>query len=149
LQETYCRTIGVEYRNIEEPEIRGWLQERMESSLNRIDLTHDQQVRILSKLIDAEIFEQFLHTKYVGAKRFSLEGSESIIPALELVIESAASYRVEEIVIGMAHRGRLNVLANVMEKSLKEIFAAFEDDNPELLMGRGDVKYHLGYSSDR
>ena len=149
LQETYCRTIGVEYRNIEEPEIRGWLQERMESTLNRIELDHDQQIRILSKLIDAEIFEQFLHTKYVGAKRFSLEGSESIIPMLELAIESAGNHRIEEIVIGMAHRGRLNVLANVMEKSLKEIFAAFEDDNPELLMGRGDVKYHLGYSSDR
>ncbi|HET6340305.1 MAG TPA: 2-oxoglutarate dehydrogenase E1 component [Polyangiales bacterium] len=149
LQETYCRTIGVEYRNIEEPEIRGWLQERMESSLNRIDLTHDQQVRILSKLIDAEIFEQFLHTKYVGAKRFSLEGTESIIPMLELVIDSADQHGIEEMVIGMAHRGRLNVLANVMEKSLKEIFAAFEDENPELLMGRGDVKYHLGYSSDR
>jgi len=149
LQETYCRTIGAEYRNIEEPEIRGWLQERMESSLNRIELTHDQQVRILSKLIDAEIFEQFLHTKYVGAKRFSLEGTESIIPMLELAIDSCSTHGIEEIVIGMAHRGRLNVLANVMEKSLKEIFAAFEDDNPELLMGRGDVKYHLGYSSDR
>ncbi|MET0385191.1 MAG: 2-oxoglutarate dehydrogenase E1 component [Polyangiales bacterium] len=149
LQETYCRTIGVEYRNIEEPEIRSWLQERMESTLNRIQLSHEEQVRILSKLIDAEIFEKFLHTKYVGAKRFSLEGTESIIPLLELVIESAGQHRVEEIVIGMAHRGRLNVLANVMEKSYKEIFAAFEDDNPEPLFGRGDVKYHLGYSSDR
>jgi 2-oxoglutarate dehydrogenase E1 component len=149
LQETYCRTIGAEYRNIEEPEIRGWLQERMESSLNRIELSHAQQVRVLSKLIDAEIFEQFLHTKYVGAKRFSLEGTESIIPMLELVIDSCSTHGIEEMVIGMAHRGRLNVLANVMEKSLKEIFAAFEDDNPELLMGRGDVKYHLGYSSDR
>ncbi len=149
LQETYCRTIGVEYRNIEEPEVRGWLQQRMESTCNRIELTHDEQVRILGKLIDAEIFEQFLHTKYVGAKRFSLEGTESIIPMLELVIESCGQHRLEEIVIGMAHRGRLNVLANVMEKSLKEIFAAFEDDNPELHLGRGDVKYHLGYSSDR
>ncbi len=149
LQETYCRTIGVEYRNIEEPEIRGWLQERMESTRNRIDLSHEDQVRILGKLIDAEIFEQFLHTKYVGAKRFSLEGSESVIPMLELVIEACGQHKVEEIVIGMAHRGRLNVLVNVMEKSLKEIFAAFEDDNPELNLGRGDVKYHLGYSSDR
>ena len=149
LQETYCRTIGVEYRNIEEPEIRSWLQERMETTLNRIELDHEEQVRILSKLIDAEIFEQFLHTKYVGAKRFSLEGTESIIPLLELVIESAGSHKLEEIVIGMAHRGRLNVLANVMEKDFKEIFAAFEDDNPEPLFGRGDVKYHLGYSSDR
>ena len=149
LKETYCRTIGAEYRNIEEPEIRGWLQERMESTCNRIDLAHDQQVRILSKLIDAEIFEQFLHTKYVGVKRFSLEGAESIIPLLELVIDEAAKHRIEEVVIGMAHRGRLNVLANVMEKSLKEIFAGFEDENPELVMGGGDVKYHMGYSSDR
>jgi len=149
LQQTYCRSIGVEYRNIEEPEIRSWLQERMETTQNRIELTNEEKVRILSKLIDAEIFEQFLHTKYVGAKRFSLEGSESIIPLMELVIDSAGQHRVEELVIGMAHRGRLNVLANVMEKNLKEIFAAFEDDNPEPLFGRGDVKYHLGYSSDR
>jgi 2-oxoglutarate dehydrogenase E1 component len=149
LQETYCRTIGVEYRNIEEPEIRGWLQERMESTRNRVDLSEAEQVRILGKLMDAEIFEQFLHTKYVGAKRFSLEGTESIIPMLDLVIEASAQHRIEEIVIGMAHRGRLNVLVNVMEKSLKEIFAAFEDENPELKLGKGDVKYHLGYSSDR
>jgi len=148
LQETYCRTIGVEFRDIEEPEIRGWLQEQMESTQNRIELTPAEQQRILSKLIDAEIFEQFLHTKYVGAKRFSLEGTESIIPMMELMIERAGQHRIEEIVIGMAHRGRLNVLANVMEKSLKEIFAAFED-NAEPQFGRGDVKYHLGYSSDR
>jgi 2-oxoglutarate dehydrogenase E1 component len=149
LKETYTRTIGTEFRNIEEPEIRGWIQERMESTCNRLSLSTEQQVHILSKLIDAEIFEQFLHTKYVGAKRFSLEGAESMIPLLELVVEAAGEDGVEEIVIGMAHRGRLNVLANVMEKSLKEIFAAFEDENPELLLGRGDVKYHLGYSSDR
>jgi 2-oxoglutarate dehydrogenase E1 component len=91
-----------------------------------------------------------VHAAYcLGAKRFSLEGSESIIPLLELVIEASGQARIEEIVIGMAHRGRLNVLANVLQKNLKEIFAAFEDDNPELALGRGDVKYHLGYSSDR
>ena len=100
LQETYCRTIGVEYRNIEEPEIRSWLQERMESTGNRIQLSYDEQVEILSKLIDAEIFEQFLHTKYVGAKRFSLEGTESIIPMLELIVKGCRQHRVEEIVIG-------------------------------------------------
>jgi 2-oxoglutarate dehydrogenase E1 component len=149
LKETYTRTIGVEFRNIEEPEIRGWFQEQMEPTQNRLTLAPEQQVRILSKLIDAEIFEQFLHTKFVGAKRFSLEGAESIIPLLELVIEHAGNHGVEEMVIGMAHRGRLNVLANVMEKSLREIFAAFEDGNPELTLGKGDVKYHLGYSSDR
>jgi 2-oxoglutarate dehydrogenase E1 component len=149
LKETYTRTIGIEFRNIEEPDIRAWIQEQMEPSCNRISLTTGQQVRILSKLIDAEIFEQFLHTKYVGAKRFSLEGAESLIPLLELVIEEAGYGSIEEIVIGMAHRGRLNVMANVMEKSLKEIFHAFEDGNPEMLLGKGDVKYHLGYSSDR
>ncbi len=149
LKETYTRTIGVEFRNIEEPQIRAWLQDQMEPTCNHIPLNHDQQVRILSKLIDAEIFEQFLHTKYVGAKRFSLEGGESIIPALELMIEAAGRHQVEEVVIGVAHRGRLNVLANVMEKSLHEIFAAFEDDKPQDLLGKGDVKYHLGYSSDR
>jgi 2-oxoglutarate dehydrogenase E1 component len=149
LRETYTRTIGVEFRNIEEPEIRSWMQDQMEPTSNRLSLTPDHQVRILSKLIDAEIFEQFLHTKYVGAKRFSLEGAESLIPLLELVIEHAGADHIEEVVIGMAHRGRLNVMANVMEKSLKEIFAAFEDENPELSLGRGDVKYHLGYSSDR
>jgi 2-oxoglutarate dehydrogenase E1 component len=149
LKDTYARNIGVEFRNIEDPAIRAWFQDQMEPTCNRISLSVDQQVRILSKLIDAEIFEQFLHTKYVGAKRFSLEGAESIIPLLELVIESAGRHGIEEMVIGMAHRGRLNVLANVMEKSLKEIFAAFEDGSPELSLGRGDVKYHLGYSSDR
>jgi 2-oxoglutarate dehydrogenase E1 component len=149
LKETYARNIGVEFRNIEEPEIRAWFQDQMEPTGNRIGLSSDQQVRILSKLIDAEIFEQFLHTKYVGAKRFSLEGAESIIPLVELVVEAAGRHGIEEMVIGMAHRGRLNVLANVMEKSLKEIFAAFEDGSPELSLGRGDVKYHLGYSSDR
>ncbi len=149
LKETYARNIGVEFRNLEEPEIRAWFQEQMEPCSNRISLSTEQQVRILSKLIDAEIFEQFLHTKYVGAKRFSLEGAESIIPLLDLVIDGAGRGGVEEIVIGMAHRGRLNVLANAMEKNLKEIFAAFEDENPELSLGKGDVKYHLGYSSDR
>jgi 2-oxoglutarate dehydrogenase E1 component len=118
LRETYTRTIGVEFRNIEEPEIRSWMQEQMEPTSNRLSLTPDHQVRILSKLIDAEIFEQFLHTKYVGAKRFSLEGAESLIPLLELVIEHAGADHIEEVVIGMAHRGRLNVMANVMEKSL-------------------------------
>jgi 2-oxoglutarate dehydrogenase E1 component len=149
LKETYTRSIGVEYRFVEEPEIRAWVQAQMERTSNRLALDEAQQVRLLSKLTDAEIFEQFLHTKYIGAKRFSLEGAESLIPLLDLVVEHAGEHRVEEIVIGMAHRGRLNVLANVMEKKLEEIFAAFEDETPESLLGRGDVKYHLGYSSDR
>jgi len=149
LRETYCRTIGVEFTFIEEREQRAWLQERMESTCNRLDLTADEQLRILTKLTDAEIFEQFLHTNYVGAKRFSLEGAESFIPMLDLLVEQSAAQGVAEIVIGMAHRGRLNVLANILEKKLHEIFADFEDQNPEANIGRGDVKYHLGYSTDR
>jgi 2-oxoglutarate dehydrogenase E1 component len=149
LQETYCRTIGVEYTFMEDPEERFWLQRRMESTLNRTELSNEEQLVLLTKLIDAELFEQFLHTKYVGAKRFSLEGAESVIPLLELLIQSAAKYKVEEVVIGMAHRGRLNVLANVMEKSMRELFFAFNDDRPEMHLGRGDVKYHMGFSSDR
>jgi 2-oxoglutarate dehydrogenase E1 component len=149
LRETYCRTIGVEFTFMETPEERHWLQHRMESTLNRTELTHDDQRMLLTKLIDAELFEQFLHTKYVGAKRFSLEGAESVIPLIELLIQGAAQHAVEELVIGMAHRGRLNVLANVMEKSMRELFFAFNDSRPELLMGRGDVKYHMGFSSDR
>jgi 2-oxoglutarate dehydrogenase E1 component len=149
LKETYCRTIGVEYTFMEDPEERQWLQRRMETTLNRTELTHDDQLMLLTKLIDAELFEQFLHTKYVGAKRFSLEGAESVIPLIEQLIQGSAKHQVEEIVIGMAHRGRLNVLANVMEKSMRELFFAFNDSRPELLIGRGDVKYHMGFSSDR
>jgi 2-oxoglutarate dehydrogenase E1 component len=149
LKETYCRTIGVEYTFIEVPEERLWLQRSMESTLNRTELSHQEQLGLLTKLIDAELFEQFLHTKYVGAKRFSLEGAETVIPLIELLIQSAARHSVDEIVIGMAHRGRLNVLANVMEKSMRELFFAFNDDRPEMHLGRGDVKYHMGFSSDR
>ena len=149
LEETYCRSIGVEFKHIDEPEIRHWLQDRMESTCNHTNLNHEDQIHILSKLTDAEMFERFLHTNFIGAKRFSLEGAESAIPFLELLIRSTTQYEVDEIIIGMAHRGRLNVLANIMEKSLMEIFAAFEDHHPELHFGQGDVKYHLGYSSDR
>ncbi|MFT3927998.1 MAG: 2-oxoglutarate dehydrogenase E1 component [Myxococcales bacterium] len=149
LKETYCRTIGVEFTFMEDPEERQWLQRRMETTLNRTDLTHEDQLMLLTKLIDAELFEQFLHTKYVGAKRFSLEGAESVIPLIEQLIQGAAKHKVEELVIGMAHRGRLNVLANVMEKSMRELFFAFNDSRPELHIGRGDVKYHMGFSSDR
>jgi 2-oxoglutarate dehydrogenase E1 component len=149
LRETYCRTIGVEFTFMEDPEERKWLQRRMESTLNRTELSHEEQLMLLTKLIDAELFEQFLHTKYVGAKRFSLEGAESVIPLIEQLIQGAAKHQVEELVIGMAHRGRLNVLANVMEKSMRELFFAFNDSRPELHIGRGDVKYHMGFSSDR
>ncbi|MFW5877105.1 MAG: 2-oxoglutarate dehydrogenase E1 component [Myxococcota bacterium] len=149
LRETYSRTIGVEFTFLEDPEARRWLQRTMESTCNHIDLSADQQLRILTKLTDAEIFEQFLHTNFRGAKRFSLEGAESFISMLDLLIEHSADYGAEEIVIGMAHRGRLNVLANILQMNVREIFAGFRDENPENHLGRGDVKYHLGYSNDR
>ncbi|XXT16062.1 2-oxoglutarate dehydrogenase E1 component [Sorangium sp. So ce429] len=150
LEETYCRSIGVEFTFIEEPEARQWLQQQMESTRNRLTLDRQKQLRILTKLSDAEIFEQFIHKSYeAGTKRFSLEGAESLIPLLDLIIERAGGHEVDEIVVGMAHRGRLNVLANIMDKSLREIFAAFEDKDAERHLGSGDVKYHLGYSTDR
>ncbi len=149
LSETYCSSIGVEFTHIEEPEAREWLQNAMESTRNRTALDNAEVVRILKHLTDAEIFEQFVHKNFVGAKRFSLEGAESMIAMLDLLIDYAANQGVEEIVIGMAHRGRLNVLANIMNKNVREIFAAFRDSNPERNLGRGDVKYHLGESMDR
>jgi len=149
LKDTYSRTIGVEYTFLEKREARNWLRDRMELTGNHIDLSREQQIRILTKLTDAEIFEQFLHTKYTGAKRFSLEGGESVIPMLDILTERASELGVEEMVIGMAHRGRLNVMVNIMEMNVRQIFAGFEDDNPEAYVGRGDVKYHLGYSLDR
>jgi 2-oxoglutarate dehydrogenase E1 component len=148
LGETYCSSIGVEFTHIEEPEPRLWLQDRMESTRNHASLDQTELRRILTKLTDAEILEQFIHKNYVGAKRFSLEGAESMIPMMDLLVEAAAAHSVEEIVIGMPHRGRLNVLVNVMGKNVREIFAAFDDKRPERFMGAGDVKYHLGYSTD-
>ena len=111
-------------------------------------MPRDQQLRILTRLTDAVVFEQFIRKKFVGAKSFSLEGAESLIPLLDLAIERPASKGCSEIVLGMAHRGRLNVLANIIGKSPREIFREFEDKDPDLYLGGGDVKYHLGYSSD-
>jgi 2-oxoglutarate dehydrogenase E1 component len=149
LKDTYSRTIGSEFTFLENRKARDWLRDRMELTGNHIDLSREQQVRILTKLTDAEIFEQFLHTKYTGAKRFSLEGGESVIPMLDILTERASELGVEEMVIGMAHRGRLNVMVNIMEMNVRQIFAGFEDDDPEKYVGTGDVKYHLGYSLDR
>jgi 2-oxoglutarate dehydrogenase E1 component len=149
LSETYCGSIGVEFTHIEEPEQRTWLQDAMESTRNRASLSEAEVMRVLTKLTDAEIFEQFIHKNYVGAKRFSLEGAESMIPLLELLIDESGKHGVEEIVFGMAHRGRLNVLVNIMGKNPREVFAAFDDKHPDRFLGAGDVKYHLGYSSDR
>jgi 2-oxoglutarate dehydrogenase E1 component len=148
LRNTYCRSIGVQFMHIDSLELRHWLQERMEGTQNRLALTRAEQLRILTRLTDAVMFEEFIQKKYIGAKRFSLEGAESLIPLLDLAIEHASGHGIAEIVIGMAHRGRLNVLANIMGKSPREIFRQFEDLDAELFIGRGDVKYHQGYHGD-
>ena len=145
LEESYCGAIGVQFMHIDDLEARDWLQRRMENSENRLRLTRDQQVRILTKLTDAVLFEEFVRTKYVGMKSFSLEGSETLIPLLDLAIEKLAVQGVREIVMSMSHRGRLNVLANILGKSFQAIFREFEDVDAELFKNRGDVKYHLGY----
>ncbi|RME76563.1 MAG: 2-oxoglutarate dehydrogenase E1 component [Planctomycetota bacterium] len=150
LEETYCRTIGVEIGHLDQDaEAQQWLIERMERTRNRPELSRASYLHLLTKLTDAEIFERFLHTKFVGAKRFSLEGAESLIPLVEFLIYRCAKGGVDEVVIGMAHRGRLNVLANVLEKPVEEIFAEFADEDAERFLGRGDVKYHLGYAHNR
>ncbi|HEY6077704.1 MAG TPA: 2-oxoglutarate dehydrogenase E1 component, partial [Polyangiaceae bacterium] len=148
LRNTYCRSIGVQFMHIDDLKVKNWLQDRMEGSENRIQLSRAEQLRILTKLTDASIFEEFIQKKFVGAKSFSLSGSESLIPLLAFAIDRAAEHGVDEIVLGMAHRGRLNVLANIMGKNPREIFREFEDSDPQLYYGSGDVKYHLGHSSD-
>jgi multifunctional 2-oxoglutarate metabolism enzyme len=143
LRDSYCRTLGVEYMHIQDPEERKWIQAHVEVPPARA--SHDEQVRILSKLNVAEAFETFLQTKYVGQKRFSLEGGESLIPLLDAVISEAADAGLDEAVLGMAHRGRLNVLANTIGKSYGQIFKEFEGNlDPKSTQGSGDVKYHLG-----
>jgi len=148
LRNTYCRSIGVQFMHINDQEVRGWLQRKMESTENRLTIQRDEQMRILRRLTDAVVFEQFLAKKYIGAKTFSLEGAETLIPLLDLAIETAGAQGVDEIVIGMAHRGRLNVLANILGKEPSAIFREFEDVDPEFYIGGGDVKYHLGHSSN-
>jgi 2-oxoglutarate dehydrogenase E1 component len=148
LRNTYCRSIGVQFMHIDDLSVRQWLQDRMEATENRVRLTRHEQLRILTRLTDAHLFEEFIQKKYVGAKSFSLEGAESLIPLLDLAIEKAGDQGIDEIVLAMAHRGRLNVLANIMGKTPQLIFREFEDRDPELHLGRGDVKYHLGYSTD-
>ncbi len=143
LRDTYCRTVGIEYMHIQEPEQRRWFQERLEKPYQKP--THDEQMRILGKLNQAEAFETFLQTKYVGQKRFSLEGGESVIPLLDEVLQGAAEQGLDEVAIGMAHRGRLNVLANIAGKTYGQIFREFEGtQDPKSVQGSGDVKYHLG-----
>lgn len=147
LRKTYCRSIGVQYMHIEDLSVRRWLQRRMETTQNRLRLNRDEQLRILTRLTDAVAFEEFIRRKFPGAKTFSLDGSESLIPLLDLAIEKAGEQGIQEIVFGMAHRGRLNVLANIMGKSAREIFREFADTDWKTRSGRGDVKYHLGHST--
>jgi len=143
--DTYCNRIGAQFMHIDELDVRDWLQRRLEDADHRLRLSREQQVRILTKLTDAILFEQFVRRKYVGAKTFSLEGAESLIPLLDMAIEKLVSQGTREVVMGMSHRGRLNVLANTVGKNLKDIFREFEDVDPDLYTLRGDVKYHLGY----
>jgi 2-oxoglutarate decarboxylase len=143
LRDAYCRTIGTEYMHISDPEQRAWLQERIEVPHQKPAVA--EQKYILSKLNAAEAFETFLQTKYVGQKRFSLEGGETVIPLLDAVLDSAAADEMDEVVIGMPHRGRLNVLANIVGKPISQIFREFEGNlDPGQAHGSGDVKYHLG-----
>jgi len=143
LRDSYCRTIGVEYMHIQDPEQRRWFQEHLEKPYTKPG--HDMQMRILGKLNEAEAFETFLQTKYVGQKRFSLEGGESTIALLDAVIQKAAEENLEEVAIGMAHRGRLSVLTNIAGKTYGQIFREFEGtQDPKTVQGSGDVKYHLG-----
>ncbi len=148
LSNTYCRSIGAQFMHIDRRNIRDWLQRRMETTENRLDLSHDVQRRIYARLADASIFEEFVRRKFVGAKTFSLEGAESLIPMLDLALEKACQHNVKEVVMGMAHRGRLNVMANILKKRAMNIFWSFDDPDPETSRGGGDVRYHLGYSSD-
>lgn len=149
LHQTYCENIGVEYRHIQDPEEKLWLQNNMEAIRNKPSFNSDVKKRILYKLIQAETFEKFIDKKYLGHKRFSLEGSETIIPLLDFLISESARESINEIVIGMAHRGRLNILANIVGKKLYDIFSEFEDiEDLMTIHGSGDVKYHLGSSGE-
>jgi len=151
LRRTYCRQIGVQFTHITDPAQKGWIQERMEGPEKDINFTLEGRKAILNKLIEAETFEKFCDLKYTGTKRFGLDGGEAMIPALEQIIKRGGHLGVKEIVLGMAHRGRLNVLANVMAKPLRAIFKEFKGGSfkPDDVEGSGDVKYHLGASSDR
>ena len=148
LRNTYCRSIGVQFMHMDDLRVRQWLQVRMEGCENRVQLDRRQQLRIYRQMTTAAVFEEFIQKRFLGAKSFSLEGSESLIPLVEMAIERAASQEVGDCVLAMAHRGRLNVLANIMGKSPQRIFREFADMDPELHVGRGDVKYHLGHSTD-
>ncbi len=149
LEQTYCQSIGAEYRYLRDPDKIAWFEERMERSRNTPHFSVEEKKQLLKKLNEAVVFESFLGTKFLGQKRFSLEGAESLIPALDSVIEKGSKLGIEEFVIGMAHRGRLNVLVNILRKSYKSIFSEFEGKGfDEHASFSGDVKYHLGYSTE-
>lgn len=149
LRDIYCSKVGVEYMGLQMPEMEVWLQQHIEPSRFQVDLSVDDRKQILDYLNKSEIFESFLHTKYVGQKRFSVEGGETIIPMLNAVIEKGTSLGVEEFYLGMAHRGRLNVLCNILHKSFAEIFSEFEAGYiPDSFEGSGDVKYHRGFEAE-
>jgi 2-oxoglutarate dehydrogenase E1 component len=147
----YCGTIGVEFMHLMDPAEKSWIQARIEAPRNHTDFTVNGKRAILQRLTDAESFEQYLHTKYVGTKRFGLDGGEALVPAIDQIMKRGGQLGVREIVIGMAHRGRLNVLTNVIGKSFTALFSEFQGNpaNPEDVAGSGDVKYHMGTSSDR
>ena len=149
LENLYCQSIGVEYMYIRKPEVVQWIQDRLNVNDNLPNFNVEQKKNILDKLNEAVSFENFLHTKYVGQKRFSLEGGESIIPALDALIEAAAEKGVEQFVMGMAHRGRLNILANIFGKATQDIFSEFDGKDYDQEYFDGDVKYHLGLTSER
>jgi 2-oxoglutarate dehydrogenase E1 component len=149
LQQTYCRSIGAEFMFIRDPQKQKWLYERMEKNRNTPAFTANEKKDILGKLTQAVVFENFLHTKFVGQKRFSLEGMETLIPAMDALITHGAKNGIRDYIIGMAHRGRLNVLANIMGKSYRDLFVEFEGAPTDDALYDGDVKYHMGFSSDR
>ncbi|MDZ7771795.1 MAG: multifunctional oxoglutarate decarboxylase/oxoglutarate dehydrogenase thiamine pyrophosphate-binding subunit/dihydrolipoyllysine-residue succinyltransferase subunit [Balneolaceae bacterium] len=145
LRDTYCGKIGAEFMHLLDLEERKWLRERMESTANKPDLDKDDKEQIVHKLNQAKAFEQFLHKKYIGHKRFSLEGADTLIPMMHFLLENAGDAAVEKIYMGMAHRGRLNILVNIMNKPYRKVFADFEGNlDPDSIQGSGDVKYHLG-----
>ena len=151
VQATYCGKIGVEFMHIQDPDQKSWIQHRIEEPRNQTDFTDRGKLAILERITASETFEQFLDRRFVGAKRFGLEGGEALVPLLEQIIKRGSQLGLEELVMGMAHRGRLNLLANVFDKPFRNIFSEFQGTpaNPEDVQGSGDVKYHLGTSSDR
>jgi len=150
LKQTYCHSVGVEYMHLQDPDERQWLQERMEPTGNRTELSKTERIHLLKKLTAASRFEDFLNKKYVGVTRFSLEGGEALIPFLDVLRQQSVDEGCREIILGMAHRGRLNVLRNILEKPAEEIFSEFESCyDPQDLVGSGDVKYHIGYLTEQ